>query len=805
MPLVFCLLCLLLVTGLANAALAPLNAAEEAALARPAFSITDPPGYVSDEEEKQQQREAWQKLEGDLKTAIASGQHDFTVPPGEYRFPSATGFVLADVSDFTLHATGAYFWSERPEADLLGNPQGLNLLRCHNVTIEGLTLDFDPALWVQGQITSLDLAANTVDIAPDPDFPSPAGFGGGQLFFFRPDGRLLRQGVPFHEGLEALPDAGLRVHVRPGQLQWMNEDKGVQAAFGGASTVQVGDWVVAPFRRGHAIRMELCESCSLVGCTVYASPGAGIVELGGAGGNRYVGHKLIRKPGARRLWASTADAFFSALVDRGPTLEGCEFSFTADDLFNLHGYFALVTHRLAPNQIIVMPMNYEPFAPGGKLTFYDWRSCEQLGEATITAVEKVTDEAVIDEARAFPGQVGLLSYSGAPFLLTLDNPVELAPGAIVDTHNANDAGFVIQDCYFHDSTARCGLISGASNGLIEHNVWRDLGGGLSLYMESWFYNEGPMPHDVTVRGNRFLDILLDPRSADAPVAGLLYTGMVPPGNYLRTVAPLTNLVFEDNLIDPSPGPALVMAYVKGGAVRNNTFRRPFSFIGKAGGEVSPEYYGKSLDMPLYFTVCEDIEVSGNVVEDPEGFCESGAVGLGPLCKAIILDGDARQSSDSDYVAEALTGFSNLQGARGWSYGYWIEQGEYSTEGFCPMDEFGGIWWRVAGQAFPFIRAVSIHPGDWDGQPVAAIRRWTSSVDGSVEVFGELHGSGAGNGTLARIFVDGKEAFRVDLTDGEPHGYSTHLQELREGSLVDFVLTSKGDLNSDATRWTIELR
>ena len=322
MPLAFCLVCLLLVTGLANAALAPLNAAEEAALARPAFSITDPAGYVIDEEEMQQQREAWQKLEGDLKTAIASGQHEFIVPPGEYRFPSSPGFVLADVSDFTLRATGAYFWSERPQADLLGNPQGLNLIRCHNVTVEGLTLDFDPPLWVQGRIIALDVSANTVDIAPDPDFPSPADFGGGQLFFFDPDGALLRQGVPFHEGLEALPGGNLRVHVRPGQLHWMNEDAQVQTAFEDASTVRVGDWVVAPFRRGHAIRMELCESCSLVGCTVYASPGAGITEIGGAGGNCYIRHCLIRKPGTRRLWVSTADAFFSALCERGPTLEG---------------------------------------------------------------------------------------------------------------------------------------------------------------------------------------------------------------------------------------------------------------------------------------------------------------------------------------------------------------------------------------------------------------------------------------------------------------------------------------------------
>ena len=69
-------------------------------------------------------------------------------------------------------------------------------------------------------------------------------------------------------------------------------------------------------RRGKGISMFQCEECVLEDVDEYASPGMGILEYQGKGGNVYRRVRIIPPPGTRRLHACAADGFHNAQTDR---------------------------------------------------------------------------------------------------------------------------------------------------------------------------------------------------------------------------------------------------------------------------------------------------------------------------------------------------------------------------------------------------------------------------------------------------------------------------------------------------------
>ena len=159
------------------------------------------------------------------------------------------------------------------------------------------------------------------------------------------------------------------------------------------------------------------------------------------------------------------------------------------------------------------------------------------------------------------------------------------------------------------------------------------------------------------------------------------------------------------------------------------------------------------------------------------------------------------------LADSAEDFSGVQGARGWSYGYYNR----STDGdatynpgadFNKTDPnliFNGAWSLGPGDP-PWTRigAVDMHPNSapehWP------IRRYTSAYAGLVRIAGALAiFEGCGGGTRARIYVDGTEVFSRGLSQVSM-GYSV-LSQVSAGSTIDFALDPNGDDSCDSTTWT----
>ncbi len=96
------------------------------------------------------------QAESDLRAlildALAAGQKTVTVPKGAYRLKAEHGSHLrfANLEDVAINATGVQLICEDPA-------RAVEAINCRNLKIKGLSIDYDPLPYTQGEIVSVDI------------------------------------------------------------------------------------------------------------------------------------------------------------------------------------------------------------------------------------------------------------------------------------------------------------------------------------------------------------------------------------------------------------------------------------------------------------------------------------------------------------------------------------------------------------------------------------------------------------------------------------------------------------------------
>src|SRR5580698_9361202 len=83
-----------------------------------------------------------------LEEAIKEGKTEVVIPPGTYRMtakPGSPHLYLHDVRNLTIVATGVTMICEKLS-------RAIAFENCHNVTLKGLTVDYDPLPFTQGTV-----------------------------------------------------------------------------------------------------------------------------------------------------------------------------------------------------------------------------------------------------------------------------------------------------------------------------------------------------------------------------------------------------------------------------------------------------------------------------------------------------------------------------------------------------------------------------------------------------------------------------------------------------------------------------
>ena len=483
---------------------------------------------------------------------------------------------------------------------------------CRNITLRGFTIDYDPLPFIQGRITGRSEDGKRYDFTVCDGYPGLREEDGQhyrQAYIFEPDRRRWKPWVPdiYARKVEIIDERHGRFVM--GYVPAYHE------------LIEVGDRMVLTLRSGSAIRMNDCENVRIEDVTFLAAPGCAYLGRYMRGDNYY---RYTIKPGPPpagatepRLISTCADGLNIAFATKGPTIEGCRFSFMGDDSVNLHGVTFVVVDQPSPTELLVAwPYSREYLAsviPKGatvrRLRPGDYAvvGTGKLKAFTPTRERKPEHLEVIQ--RVWPRND---KRWGTVFRLTLAEALTVEPGDFLDVPASNAPGFAIRDCLFEDHRAR-GLRIMASHGVIERNTFRRLKmNAVTVGAEYEFWREAGWVEDVTIRNNTIEDVGRDGamHNSGAYVLGAISVfGRTDQRSQLPLWPGNRDIVIEGNTIRDCPAAGIFVAAAKDVRVRGNRLKNCFYRPGEAAGK------GRRLgvDGPIDVQHAQDAIVEGNEI------------------------------------------------------------------------------------------------------------------------------------------------------------------------------------------------
>ncbi len=596
-------------------------------------------------EEKNEQRKQGAKLQVALEEAIKSGQTQFIVPQGHYRFPNAKGdrFFVKGARELKIDAQGSTCWFEKG---------GVLLEDCEGVTLQNLTVDADPVPFMQGKVLSIDWGSRTVDLEMDPRYQMPGSVpdtGFYHLTYFSPDGEraipMQWDGVTEWLALggnryRAVKFKNNRLFTKPDSAYPV--EPGCRAAF----SVTTASWGVNVL---HSSR------CTLENVTVYSSYGYAFHEKLGDGGHQYRRCVIGRRPGTSRLLANARDGFHSYLVKKGPLIEYCDFSRAMDDLIAVHGFFSMVYDRQPEDRRLTIVTPFEPdVSVGSRLTFFDFLTGRMLGQARVVEAVRLNSSLAAAQKkelseRARKAGVPLRDFTvtGGSFSIKLDTSLELSDMVGVMSEDCVSKDTIIRNNFIHDTLSRGMLLR--SHGLrVENNrVERMAHSGIAVMPES-YYMEGPFVRNVRITGNHveecaalcYNDHLFEPFIGAIQVANWFGKQLFDPPSFFSSVTN-SNVVIRDNRIVRPASAGIFVANVDGVEIVGNKIDHPFTrtvglwrfnIAEACRGMPKPDSVSMETARRPYFAIfimaSQNVHAVENIVTNPPSYM-MGDLGIGP--------------------------------------------------------------------------------------------------------------------------------------------------------------------------------
>jgi len=591
-------------------------------------------GPVFSEEDKDLQRAAARSLLANLRAELAAGQKVITLPPGDYRFDRGAGVLIQKAEDVEIEATGVTFW--------FGPDKGVVLDQCRNVKLRGLTIDADPLPWTQGVIESIDPKEKKMVIQLDAGYPALEGkqlTQPGRILFF--DGESRRELPVFDDqatAFEALGERRYQITQFVSHRVFTNPLPG--------RPVRAGDRVAFFIMYGGGSNLHLrgCEGVTVEKVTNHAASSFAFHETKGKGGNQYLGCRLIRRPGTDRLMASRSDCFHSYLMEKGPRIEGCEFSHSGDDLMNIHGFFGIVVRAISPKEAILVSPFGEILGAGSRIRISDPETSTQPRDGIVQTAEPVSDPEVLAEVKALPSVLlekkglRIRDLAGCQLVrVGLEGEAGWQPHDVVSSPDRCGRGAVIRKNHLHDGHIR-GVLLKSHDVLVEENRIERTGHGGIVVEPEFFWLEGPFAKNVRIVGNTL--VRNGWASLDASGFGVSHAAIQVGVHFGKRMFPRTlgvgmvneQIEISGNRIEEPAGYAIMLMNTRQATVADNRITAPFAagewpvFFNFSklpqGAELLSEEQREALRAPqnaIFVHGCEEVTLRGNTVDQAPAF------------------------------------------------------------------------------------------------------------------------------------------------------------------------------------------
>ena len=523
-----------------------------------------------------------------INDAYASGAKEVTIEPGVYRIktsPKGGHLNLDGFKDFTVNAEGVTLLLKTI------NTSAVMMNNCENVTVKGITCDFDKPTLFWGQIFNIDPDGFYMDVAIDPgyqlDWKKMISSGGGGYIFDRDTGYMLEGSSSFHTNsgkVEQLTANTFRIHGTAGPRQ-----KGLE----------IGDYLGSiGYETSGGYKLTGCKNVTLENITIHDGTHQ-IFDIHGEGGNKYINVKMTPAPRplgciTDRLVAARGDGLHATCLRTGPQVYDSLFEQMLDDGTNIHGTFSKVVGIEGNKAIIGISGAQLPYWAGDDLRFYSPDTVEnsQCFVKTCEVLTGYTPKTNLNES------VGSAVYSANKYYaVTLDGKKNFKVGDWVVNRNWTCGGYVYKNSTFRGMNSRAVLIKGG-DGLIE-NCTVSNGGNFGLCIAPEFdWTEAGFAENVTVRNCTFHSSGWARKNG----AGLAVCGggggSTPARGQDHDSITVEGCTFYGNTYHD-----LWMSEGKNFVIRNNTF------MGDLG--INP------IDAPetIHLENCDNVTLSGNIYKD----------------------------------------------------------------------------------------------------------------------------------------------------------------------------------------------
>ena len=517
------------------------------------FGFAQPPGPQFNDAQKQAQLAAGARVMPLVVDAVRAGAGAVRIPAGDYRFgverwgPNGVIFPLEfnglqrdDAHPFTIDATGATFWFDLPDDQAPTCHFCVGFKDCRNIIFKGATIDRATRGHVEGRITRIDFDSNRIELKLSPGVTVPEKFNDKleqRVIPFKADGT-------FCAPLYALQNGGVHLkykHISPATADgycWVTmQDPFLLERIRNTGLLGVGDGLSCIYTVTSALELVRSNKLTMDGIRVYAAKAWG-AEHDGYGAHIWKNCYFGPRPGTSQ-WQGGEGFMFNA-TRHGTTLDHVTMLHTTDDTANFHGYWSPVA-SIAPGNRVTFGQNSETrralplgLEAGDSVIFLARDTGTELGRAKVTAIDGDT--------------------------VTLNQPSDHYANALAEWPDHECAGWLIQNCDWHDNYQRLLIQSGP--GTVRNCRFTRFGSSIELN-SVMPYVEGGVPRDIRIENNNFTDV--NPQPGGAAITVYAHA-------FQRDHAPMLHkITITGNTFSHPNETVISLTGVEGGLIANNRF------------------------------------------------------------------------------------------------------------------------------------------------------------------------------------------------------------------------------------------
>jgi len=472
-----------------------------------------------------------------FRAVQTNGTKLIEVPKGRYNL-CADGnpnrrdalFPVTRTDGLTIRGHGA-------ELMMSGTSGIFTFTECQNITIEGLTVDWERPPFSQG--TVIAIAPGHFDVQIESGFPVQGGEPVAAIMGYDPvtrlpDGANLDVGEVV-ERTELMSPQVLRIHLKQ------------------SIPVSVGALLVLRhqvYGCGPLINLIRCADVRVSNVTVYTAPSMALVGYVSTNISLKKFNILLR-PGYGRLMSTTADATHFSGCKGTVSLQDCVFEGMRDDGVNINSGRYLTVLQQLNDYTVLCQRNDLPDAGD----FMEMSHPDTLLPFSTGGVKSASIES------------GTNNQSRVTFETPL--PDELRAGDLL-ANARRVAKLRMRHCTVRANRAR-GVLCQTRDAVIEDCVFRNCTGpGVMVLTDAgWFY-ESIGARNVTVRNNLFVNCNQGAATGEGTLAVLAW---LKDWAYPSQPGVHRDVRFEDNQIIGSANSGIFAVGVEGLTIRNNTIEQ----------------------------------------------------------------------------------------------------------------------------------------------------------------------------------------------------------------------------------------